>query len=78
MTLRRSDLLLTAAAAVWGVSFVVVKDALTSASPLLFLAARFSLATVVLAPFINLFIRLGISPDAVTLVGPPGVTRLRR
>lgn len=54
MTVRRSDLLLTAAAAVWGVSFVVVKDALTSASPLLFLAARFSLATVVLAPFITL------------------------
>jgi drug/metabolite transporter (DMT)-like permease len=54
VTLRRSDLLLTAAAAVWGVSFVVVKDALTSASPLLFLATRFSLATVVLTPFINL------------------------
>ena len=26
-----------------------------------------------LAPFINLFIRLGISPDAVTLVGTLGV-----
>lgn len=54
MTVRRSDLLLIAAAAVWGVSFVVVKEALSSASPLFFLAARFSLATVVLAPFINL------------------------
>ncbi len=53
MTLRRSDLLLIAAAAVWGVSFVVVKNALASASPLLFLAARFALATVVLAPFIT-------------------------
>ena len=29
--------------------------------------------TVMLAPFINLFIRLGISPDAVTLVGTLGV-----
>lgn len=53
-TLRRSDLLLTAAAAVWGVSFVVVKDALASASPLLFLAARFSIATLVLAPLARL------------------------
>jgi CDP-diacylglycerol--glycerol-3-phosphate 3-phosphatidyltransferase/CDP-diacylglycerol--inositol 3-phosphatidyltransferase len=29
--------------------------------------------TVILAPFINLFLRLGISPDAVTLVGTFGV-----
>lgn len=28
---------------------------------------------VVLAPFVNLFLRLGISPDAVTLVGTLGV-----
>ena len=27
-----------------------------------------------LAPFINLFIRLGISPDVVTLVGTLGVS----
>ena len=54
MTVRRSDLLLVAAAAVWGVSFVVVKDALTSASPLLLLGVRFTIATLVLAPFISL------------------------
>ena len=54
MTVRRSDLMLIAAAAVWGVSFVVVKDALSSASPLLFLGLRFSIATLVLVPFINL------------------------
>ena len=54
MTVRRSDLLLVAAAAVWGVSFVVVKDALTDASPLLLLGIRFTIATLVLAPFINL------------------------
>lgn len=54
MTVRRSDLLLVAAAAVWGVSFVVVKDALTNASPLLLLGVRFTIATLVLAPFINL------------------------
>ena len=29
---------------------------------------------VMLAPFVNLFIRLGISPDAVTLVGTAGVS----
>ncbi|HET9385217.1 MAG TPA: DMT family transporter [Gemmatimonadales bacterium] len=54
MTLRRSDLLLTASAAVWGVSFVVLKDALSHASPLLMLGLRFSIATLVLTPFISL------------------------
>ena len=53
MTHRRADLLLLTAAAVWGVSFVVVKEALASASPLLFLAARFTIATLVLAPLVN-------------------------
>jgi len=54
VTQRRADLLLITAAAVWGVSFVVVKEALASASPLIFLASRFSIATIVLAPFVNL------------------------
>jgi len=54
VTRRRADLLLITAAAVWGVSFVVVKGALASASPLLFLAARFTIATIVLAPFVDL------------------------
>ncbi len=54
MTRRRADLLLITAAAVWGVSFVVVKEALTSAPPLLFLAVRFTIATIVLAPFVTL------------------------
>jgi len=53
VTRRRADLLLITAAAVWGVSFVVVKEALASASPLLFLAARFTIATLVLAPLVN-------------------------
>jgi len=59
VTKRRADLLLITAAAVWGVSFVIVKDALAAASPLLFLAIRFSIATVVLAPLANL--RVGFS-----------------
>ena len=32
---------------------------------------------VMLAPFVSLFIRLGISPDAVTLVGTVGVCAAR-
>ncbi len=48
---RRADALLIAATAVWGVSFVVVKDALALAPPLTFLAVRFAIATVALAPF---------------------------
>jgi drug/metabolite transporter (DMT)-like permease len=54
VTRRRADLLLLTAAAVWGVSFVVVKEALSSASPLLFLALRFTIATIALTPFIHL------------------------
>ena len=54
MTRRRAELLLLAAAAVWGVSFVVVKEALSAASPLLFLALRFTIATAALTPFVQL------------------------
>ena len=60
MTIRRSDVLLIAAAAVWGVSFVIVKEALGEASPLLLLGIRFTIAALVLAPFIDL--RGGFSP----------------
>ena len=48
---RQADALLVAATAVWGVSFVVVKDALALAPPLTFLAVRFAIATLALAPF---------------------------
>lgn len=54
MTRRSADLLLLTAAAVWGVSFVIVKEALNNASPLLFLGLRFTIATVALTPFIQL------------------------
>ena len=54
MTRRGADLLLLMAAAVWGVSFVVVKNALNDASPLLFVALRFTIATIALTPFIRL------------------------
>jgi drug/metabolite transporter (DMT)-like permease len=50
---RRADALLLAATAVWGVSFVIVKGALTASSPLAFVALRFAIATVALAPFVD-------------------------
>lgn len=46
-----ADLLLIAACFLWGTSFVIVKDALAHATPLAFVAARFGLAAIVLAPF---------------------------
>jgi len=51
---RRADALLVAATAIWGVSFVIVKEALTGASPLAFLSLRFAIAAVALAPFTDL------------------------
>jgi drug/metabolite transporter (DMT)-like permease len=50
---RRADALLLAATAVWGVSFVIVKGALAASSPLAFVALRFAIATVALAPFVD-------------------------
>ncbi len=53
MTRRRADLLLVAATLLWGSSFVVVKSALAHSSPLAFLALRFGVATLLLAPFVR-------------------------
>jgi drug/metabolite transporter (DMT)-like permease len=46
---RRADLALAGNTVIWGSTFVVVKEALNNASPLLFLALRFALAGVALA-----------------------------
>jgi len=46
---RRAELALVGVTFVWGSTFVVVKSALRDSSTLLFLALRFTLATVVLA-----------------------------
>lgn len=54
MTARRADALLVLACLLWGVSFVIVKDALRYSTPLAFVALRFTLAAVVLAPFARL------------------------
>jgi drug/metabolite transporter (DMT)-like permease len=45
----RADVALALVALVWGATFVLVKDALSDVSPVLFLGLRFSLATAVLA-----------------------------
>jgi len=50
VTERRADALLLAATAIWGVSFVAVKAALAYATPLAFVAVRFALAALALAP----------------------------
>ncbi|MDP3910880.1 MAG: DMT family transporter [Gemmatimonadales bacterium] len=68
MTPRRAGLLLFAAAATWGVSFVVVKDALSASSPLLFVSVRFALAAAVLAPFAGLGVRFTRSELAAGLL----------
>ncbi len=51
MTLA-ADLLLLAAAAVWGTTFVVVQAGLRDVSPLLFVAVRFTAAAVLVAPLV--------------------------
>jgi drug/metabolite transporter (DMT)-like permease len=51
---RRADATLVAATALWGVTFVIVKQALAGASPLAFLSLRFAIAAVALAPFTDL------------------------
>ncbi|MFN8546563.1 MAG: DMT family transporter [Candidatus Eisenbacteria bacterium] len=50
----RDSLLLLLAALIWGSTFVAVKAAVTSTSPLLFVAVRFTLATVAALPLIRL------------------------
>jgi drug/metabolite transporter (DMT)-like permease len=54
LSARRADLVLALATLFWGLSFIVVKDALASSTPLAFTAARFALAAFVLTPFTNL------------------------
>jgi drug/metabolite transporter (DMT)-like permease len=53
LTTRRADFLLIAATLTWGVSFVIVKQALSASTPLAFLGIRFALATLVLTPLVN-------------------------
>jgi drug/metabolite transporter (DMT)-like permease len=57
VTRRRADLTLIAATLIWGAAFPVVKAALTSSTPLAFLAVRFAIAAAVLTPFTPLAAR---------------------
>src|SRR3989475_1129297 len=50
MTRRRADLTLLLATAMWGTRFVAVKSGLAYATPLAFLAVRFGIAALLLAP----------------------------
>lgn len=49
MNRRRADLALIGNTVIWGATFTMVKETIRSISPILFLAMRFALATVVLA-----------------------------
>lgn len=51
MTARKAEAALVWNTVIWGATFVLVKTALEDISPILFLALRFSLATVVLLAF---------------------------
>ena len=48
---RQADVALLGVAALWGATFVMVKDALADIGPLTFVAFRFSLASLALLPF---------------------------
>ncbi len=50
MTRRQADALLLGATAIWGVSFVAVKAALSYATPLAFVTVRFALGALALTP----------------------------
>jgi drug/metabolite transporter (DMT)-like permease len=52
MNRRKAEAALVWNTVVWGATFVVVKAALADVSPILFLALRFSLATLALAPLL--------------------------
>lgn len=51
MSPRRADAELLAATAMWGVSFVVLKQSLAASTPLAFVALRFAIGALVLLPF---------------------------
>jgi drug/metabolite transporter (DMT)-like permease len=49
----KAEFLLALTAMIWGSTFVIVKDALTHATPLAFLGVRFTLAGILLFIFLN-------------------------
>jgi drug/metabolite transporter (DMT)-like permease len=59
----RAELALAAIALIWGATFVLVKDALNDITPALFLAIRFSVATIALVTVVSF--RPSNSPESV-------------
>jgi drug/metabolite transporter (DMT)-like permease len=51
---RRADAELVFACLLWGISFVVVKEALGHSTPMAFAAVRFAIASLLMAPFAGL------------------------
>jgi drug/metabolite transporter (DMT)-like permease len=49
----------------WGVTFVIIKTALTDVSPLLFVSLRFSLAAIVMLPFVIMAIKKAPAPALI-------------
>ena len=55
---RRAEIILLGLTVAWGLTFPVIKGALADASPLAFVALRFGLAALVLAPLLGGPLRL--------------------
>lgn len=68
MSCRKAELALLFNVVIWGVTFVLVKRALYEISPVLFLAIRFSLATVALAALFRGTRKWGV-PEAPRVTG---------
>ncbi|HVW08255.1 MAG TPA: DMT family transporter [Bryobacteraceae bacterium] len=64
----RAEWALLGLAVIWGSTFVVIKAALTGISPMLFIAARFTIAALVLVPLYRRRLRRSAIPGGV-LVG---------
>jgi drug/metabolite transporter (DMT)-like permease len=58
---RLADGVLLLITLVWGTTFVLVQDAISTLPPFLFLALRFSLASILLIPFV--WMRAGFRPE---------------
>ncbi len=73
MTRFRADILLLLAAAVWGLAFIFQKTAMASIGPLTFIAARGTLAAIVLLPLAVLEYRRMPASDSVSQPLPPAL-----
>jgi drug/metabolite transporter (DMT)-like permease len=65
----RAELAMLGMTVIWGTSFVVIKGALNNISPVLFLAARFTLAAVVLAAIYRSKLRRSAIPAGLLAGG---------